>query len=1024
MRGRGAAAGGAGAACEERASKVLRRDHELRRGLTGSWVRRFDRDMSTRLLAGALVVAAASAAQAICTANMSPPGACTIKVPAHVKIRITRDDYGVPHVKARSLYDIGYGMGQAQAQDRLFQMELVRKSATGNVAELFGTSFLSSDIDARRQFYSDDELQALAKNVSCPVQTIVQGFVDGVNAYIDEIYADPSQNQIPYEFFVLPLAIRLQGNFTIPSGVRYSIVSLPGGGEVYKPDPWRVTDVGAIGVLLAGRFGSGGGRQLRQAALLQYLETKLGAPDVAQDVFEDVRWLDDPNAPTTVPKTGAINKVKGGKTPVPIADATPSVPRGLWSLFELPQAVAAPRDPYRAQHDFLRSVPASTIRHGLRATERMEREAKELNRRFGVFLKSGSNAWVVAPERSETNHALLWGGPQEGFDNPNIDVEMYVNAKAMHVGGMMIAGVPGVLIGQTNRFAFTTTSGEIDNSTLYVETLQSPAAPEPQAPDAQYQFELDGSFLPMDRRTETFHYAGEDSTKPAAYAPAGPNLDDGPVLYNVFRVNDCDPAHFHGYVIDFDLAAVPPRAFTYKTAYWKNESSTVDGFLEYGLDRDFDEFQASVDKVVSLHNFFFADRKGNIAYWSAGARPAFPGGFDDRLPADGTGSQEWGTFSDGSRYVPFSKSLLSVNPTQGWLTNWNTKPAEKPYIQEGNSHDEHWGEVYRSERIAFLLANNPAMSFHDMEEIERDVGTMDGSTDTIRAAAPALVPFLQQAYAALQASSDPLVDATTHPTLAQALQIVVDWNAMLADTSAIFPDGHYAPGYNPSRGQAGMSIFFQWWYALKRNLWGGGMPAAPYVGTVNFADTSVDGSNYLDETTYNMLLHVLHGAQSGVPQRYTGDYFGGHRDQILVESLNDAITLLSGTGPLPQMGYSRCDGSGASVTGFGTTDPTTWGWQPPADLDFDCLDSFADPMLATGHQPTQFGTAPSENRSTYMQALELGRPITGENVIAPGQSGFVKPLGPGQGGMADPHMGDQAALFRTFSYKPMQLGFK
>jgi hypothetical protein len=36
----------------------------------------------------------------------------------------------------------------------------------------------------------------------------------------------------------------------------------------------------------------------------------------------------------------------------------------------------------------------------------------------------------------------------------------------------------------------------------------------------------------------------------------------------------------------------------------------------------------------------------------------------------------------------------------------------------------------------------------------------------------------------------------------------------------------------------------------------------------------------------------------------------------------------------------------------------------------------------------------------------------------------VKPLGPGQGGMADPHMGDQASLFRTFSYKPMQLGFK
>src|SRR5262249_50109275 len=176
-------------------------------------------------------------------------------------------------------------------------------------------------------------------------------------------------------------------------------------------------------------------------------------------------------------------------------------------------------------------------------------------------------------------------------------------------GGMVIAGGPGVLIGQTSRFAFTTTSGEIDNSTLYVETLASPAAPEPQSADAQYQFLLNGAFVPMDRRTETFHYAGEDSSKPAAYAPAGPALDDGPLLFHVFRGNDCDPAPFHGYVVEFDPTAVPPRAFTYKTAYWKNESSTVDGFLGFGLDQDFDDFQASVDKVVSLHNFFFADKK-------------------------------------------------------------------------------------------------------------------------------------------------------------------------------------------------------------------------------------------------------------------------------------------------------------------------------------------------------------------------------------------------------------------------------
>ena len=111
------------------------------------------------------------------------------------------------------------------------------------------------------------------------------------------------------------------------------------------------------------------------------------------------------------------------------------------------------------------------------------------------------------------------------------------------------------------------------------------------------------------------------------------------------------------------------------------------------------------------------------------------------------------------------------------------------------------------------------------------------------------------------------------------------------------------------------------------------------------------------------------------------------------------------------------------MNGFGTSDPTAWGWQPPPDLDFDCLDDFASNLLAIGTKKTSFGTAPSENRSTYMQALELGRPIRGENVIAPGQSGYIRHLGTLMG-EADPHMGDQATLFRTFTYKPMQLGQK
>src|SRR5262249_50661515 len=118
-----------------------------------------------------------------------------------------------------------------------------------------------------------------------------------------------------------------------------------------------------------------------------------------------------------------------------------------------------------------------------------------------------------------------------------------------------------------------------------------------------------------------------------------------------------------------------------------------------------------------------------------------------------------------------------------------------------------------------------------------------------------------------------------------------------------------------------------------------------------------------------------------------------------------------------------CAGTSDAVHGFGTADPTQWGWQPPQDLDFDCLDDFANNLLALGTKPTTFGKAPSENRSTYMQALELARPIRGENVIAPGQSGYITPRAPLRG-EADAHRGDRGALFRMFANKPMRLNAK
>jgi hypothetical protein len=117
-----------------------------------------------------------------------------------------------------------------------------------------------------------------------------------------------------------------------------------------------------------------------------------------------------------------------------------------------------------------------------------------------------------------------------------------------------------------------------------------------------------------------------------------------------------------------------------------------------------------------------------------------------------------------------------------------------------------------------------------------------------------------------------------------------------------------------------------------------------------------------------------------------------------VESLNDAITILSGTGT--QLGQN--------VPGFGTTDIAKWGYQPAQDQNWDSLDPLAQGVT------TDCGTSASQNRSTFMMAVDVGRTLTGRDELPPGQSGFIS-----AGGVPSPHLCDQVGLFNSFRYKAM-----
>ena len=108
-------------------------------------------------------------------------------------IIIHRDDYGVPHIKADNEAALFFGQGFAEANDRLYQIDLNRRAATGRLAEWFGDVALDVDKDVIRTGYTDEELLNQFYASSTDVQNVVVNYIEGINAYVDTMQLHPEE---------------------------------------------------------------------------------------------------------------------------------------------------------------------------------------------------------------------------------------------------------------------------------------------------------------------------------------------------------------------------------------------------------------------------------------------------------------------------------------------------------------------------------------------------------------------------------------------------------------------------------------------------------------------------------------------------------------------------------------------------------------------------------------------------------------------------------------------------------------
>ncbi len=123
-------------------------------------------------------------------------------------VTVKYDAEDVPHVQCAKMADCFAVQGYLQARDRLFPMDYMRRTARSSLAELVGASGLAQDVQLRTLFITRAGHRVeedLVSNLDASTKALLTSFVGGINAYLTELQAKPSE--LPGEYAQLPFAI-------------------------------------------------------------------------------------------------------------------------------------------------------------------------------------------------------------------------------------------------------------------------------------------------------------------------------------------------------------------------------------------------------------------------------------------------------------------------------------------------------------------------------------------------------------------------------------------------------------------------------------------------------------------------------------------------------------------------------------------------------------------------------------------------------------------------------------------------
>jgi penicillin amidase len=362
-------------------------------------------------------------------------------------VTVSRDDHGVPSIHAANLDDLLFAQGYITAADRLFQMDALRRHASGTLAELLGPGLV--DHDKRQRYLQMREAADRAVLVLPPDQLHqLQAYARGVNAYIAPHTA---AHTLPVEFHLLH----------------------------YTPAPWTPRDSLLIALVMSEDLATRFPEKLNRESLVAHLPAAT-RDQLTADLYPVGSWRDHPPGQpvTDLTAPGDVEEIPLDKTQSRLNQHHSGCPTSGSSDVGSQDACATP-------HDLLALTTALETCEDCRA---------------------GSNNWVVAGARSATGAPLLSNDMHLSLSVPDIwyEAALHTADHTLDVTGFTLPGVPFVIVGRNAHVAWGFTNSGADVQDLYVEHLRgSGASTEFQQPD--------GTWALATHQSETIHVrAGHD----------------------------------------------------------------------------------------------------------------------------------------------------------------------------------------------------------------------------------------------------------------------------------------------------------------------------------------------------------------------------------------------------------------------------------------------------------------------------------------------------------------------------------